>query len=409
MVIWYISKYASPQKYFFGTRHFYLAEEWVKMGNEAYIFTSNSSHLTDKLPQFKDKFFFEVINGIKTYWINTFSINSGSSSSIKRVLSWFDFERKLLLLDKKNISKPDVVIISSLSLLSVISGLYFSRKYKAKFIFEVRDIWPLSLMKLGNISKSHPFVLFLSIIEKLGYRKADAIVGTMPNLKEHVEQIIGKTDKCFTIPQGYSEDFYANQEKVNEIFIQQYIPKNKFTVAYTGTLNVNNPIDVLLDSAVKLKDEEVYFLIVGEGNRKNELVEKYKEFKKIKFAPYIPKNQINDLLRNYVDVAFDSFESDLAKFGLSRNKWIDYMLAGKPIICSYSGFQSMINEADCGSFVKYNDVNLLSEKILEYYKMPKTELLEMGESAKKYVLQNRSFRKLAQDYLDLINSLKSVI
>ena len=85
------------------------------------------------------------------------------------------------------------------------------------------------------------------------------------------------------------------------------------------------------------------------------------------------------------------------------------MLAGKPIICSYSGFQSMINEADCGSFVKYNDVNLLTEKILEYYKMPKTELLEMGESAKKYVLQNRSFRKLAQDYLDLINSLKSVI
>jgi len=35
MVIWYISKYASPVKYFFGTRHFYLAEEWVRLGTRS--------------------------------------------------------------------------------------------------------------------------------------------------------------------------------------------------------------------------------------------------------------------------------------------------------------------------------------------------------------------------------------
>ena len=70
MVIWYISKYASPQKYFFGTRHFYLAEEWVKKEHEVCVFTSNSSHLTDQLPVFNDKkdkacylFSFQASNG----------------------------------------------------------------------------------------------------------------------------------------------------------------------------------------------------------------------------------------------------------------------------------------------------------------------------------------------------------
>jgi hypothetical protein len=80
MVIWYISKYATPKNIFFGTRHFYLAEQWAKTGNEVCVFTSNSSHLTDKLPVFNGNYFYEEINEIRTYWLNTFKVDKGSSS-----------------------------------------------------------------------------------------------------------------------------------------------------------------------------------------------------------------------------------------------------------------------------------------------------------------------------------------
>jgi hypothetical protein len=81
-----------------------------------------------------------------------------------------------------------------------------------------------------------------------------------------------------------------------------------------------------------------------------------KDLPNVIFAPSVPKSMVNNLL-GFTDVCFDSFSSDLAKYGLSRNKWIDYMYAGKPIICSYSGFQSMINEVDSGSFVEFNNLN----------------------------------------------------
>ena len=402
MVIWYISKYASPQKYFFGTRHFYFAEEWVKTSNEVYVFTSNSSHLTDKLPVFKGIYLFEEINKVKTYWLNTFKLAKGSSSSLKRILSWFHFEWQFFFLDKKNIQKPDVIIVSSLSLLTVINGYLFSRKYKCKFVFEVRDIWPLSLVELGGFSRLNPFILLLTWIEKFGYQKANIIIGTMPNLAEHVENIIGKTNKCYTIPQGYSPNFYNNQENLDQSYIDEFIPKNEFIVAYTGTINSNNPIDVLIEAARILKDESVFFLIVGDGNRRDKLIEISKDLPKVIFAPSIPKNKVNFLLK-LTSVCFDSFSSDLAKFGLSRNKWIDYMYAGKPIICSYSGYKSMINESDSGSFVEYNNSELLADEIMKYSKMDSFELAAKGKRANEYIVNNRRFEVLAEKYIKLFN------
>ena len=403
MVIWYISKYASPQKYFFGTRHFYLAEEWTKNNHDVLVFTSNSSHLTDKLPTFKGRSYVEIINGVKTYWINTLKLKQGNSSSILRILSWFHFEWQLFWMDKKNLPKPDVVIISSLSLLTVLNGYWFSRKYNCKFVFEVRDIWPLSLMELGGFSKYNPLILFLSWIEKLGYKKANAIVGTMPNLKEHVKSVIGNSDKCYCIPQGFSQDFYDNQEFLEQDYIEKYIPKDKFIVAYAGTINANNPIDVLIDAARNLKESPIAFVIIGEGNKKEELINKSNDLPQVIFAPSIPKKKVKHFL-SFSSVCFDSFSSELAKYGLSRNKWIDYMYAGKPIICSYSGYKSMINESNSGSFVEYGDSDALTKEILLYFNMSGDERETMGKNAHQYIIQNRSFEKLSNDYLEIIEN-----
>ena len=151
MNIWYVSKYASPSKYFFGTRHFYLSEEWAKKGVDVTIITSNSSHLTNSLPKFKSLTFVEYINGVRTIWINTFK--SSKSSGILRVISWFDFDLKVLFFSKKKLLNPDVIIISSLSLTTLLPAWLLSKKYKAKLVFEVRDIWPLSILILGNYYK----------------------------------------------------------------------------------------------------------------------------------------------------------------------------------------------------------------------------------------------------------------
>lgn len=401
MNIWYISKYASPSKYFFGTRHFYLAEEWVKEDNNVCIITSNSSHLTDKLPKFKSSVFKEDVNGVLTIWLNT--LKSKNSAGISRVLSWFHFDLKLLFFNKKGIFKPDVIIVSSLSLTTVLPGYILSKRYKCKFVFEVRDIWPLSMIILGGYSKNNLFIRLLAWIEKFGYLKANLIVGTIPNLKAHVLQVTGKSLNCICVPQGISTRFYHEEQKsLSNDYLAENFTQGKFTICYAGTINANNPLSTLIHAAKKLvTHSDIQFVILGSGNKKDEMIALADKSPNILFPPTVEKSQMQSFLA-HVDVCYDSFESELAKFGLSRNKWMDYLYAEKPIICSFDGFQSILNEANCGTFVPYGDVDKLAETILYYSKLQKAERCEIGRNGKMFLLENRTFKTLSQKFLEAI-------
>ena len=394
--IWLICKYASPEKYFFGTRHFYFAEEWVKNGHEVTIFTSNASHLTDKLPQFPGSRMVEEIQGVHTVWLKV--LKTAKSSSAARVLSWLHFEWKVLTTSKRPFKKPDVIIASSLSILSIISGYLLARYYKARFILEIRDIWPLSAMQLGGYSSNHPFMWLLGKLEKFGYRKADLIVGTMPNLIEHVQEVEPNFKACVCIPQGIKEELLNGVEPLNEQYIAETFTPNAFKVAYAGTINPNNPIEVLLEAVSKLPEEEqVEAYILGSGSMLATYKEKYAFCNRIKFIPPIPKKQVKSFLQQ-TDLCFDSIDSEIARFGLSRNKWIDYMNAGRPIVCSYSGYQSMINEAMSGSFVPFGNVELLAKEIIMYKNLSIADRLAMGQRAQNYLKENRLFKKLSLEY-----------
>jgi glycosyltransferase involved in cell wall biosynthesis len=103
--------------------------------------------------------------------------------------------------------------------------------------------------------------------------------------------------------------------------------------------------------------------------------------------------------------------SKVWRYGQSLNKVIDYMWSGKPIVASYSGYKSMINEADCGTFIQPGNVGALRREIERYYQMTSDERAGMGARGKSWLLANRQYKKLALEYLNIIAGvlrLKSV-
>ena len=341
-----------------------MSKEWVQNGYDVTIFSSSKHHLVkSKYPKFKNSFLKENIDGIKIIWLKLIDYNY--AYSFKRILSWIQFEIKLLLINKKNLSKPDVIIVSSLSIFSIINGVFFRGNYKSRLIFEIRDIWPQSLIEIQKFSKKNPLIIILRWIEKFGYNNSNVIVGTMPNLKEHINSSIKKPTQCKTIPQGIREDYSKYLEKLPINYAENYIPKNKFIFAYTGSINKNNPIDTFLEIASEIKDSKIHFLILGDGDRKKHLVRNFSSFNNISFPPYIEKKYVVDFL-SHASVCIDSLLPGIGKYGISRNKWIDYMIASKPIICYYEGYQSIINEAKCGDFVEFGNTEALRRTLAKY-------------------------------------------
>jgi glycosyltransferase involved in cell wall biosynthesis len=137
---------------------------------------------------------------------------------------------------------------------------------------------------------------------------------------------------------------------------------------------------------------------VGDGSEKENLIQLAKGLKNVYFIPRISKKKIQSFLSNCTILHDSVMPVNLYSYGLSRNKWMDYMLSGKPMVVSYSGHVSLINEAGCGIVVPAGDPERLAAAILEYYYMDRRQLEETGRKGREFVLENRTFAKLAADY-----------
>lgn len=397
--IWCISKYAVPPKYGVGQRLFTLAREWERMGYRALVISSDSNHLA-QLPEFQSTYTRQTVDGVEAWWIRTLKYTR--SGSLRRFLSWVDFEWKLWRMPKRGLPTPDVVITSSLSLLTVLNGYRMKKKYGCKLVFEIRDIWPLTLVEEAGFPRWHPLVVLLGWVERFGYRHADVIVGTMPNLAEHVARVVAGSLRCACIPLGYDPDAVDGRESLPSGYAEAHIPEGKFIVAYAGTIGVANAMEPLLACVRAMRDaQDIHFLIIGDGGLLAEYKEKTHDLPNITFAPRVRKAQVPAILNRCHVLYFSARDSETWRYGQSLNKVVEYMLAAKPIIASYSGFPSMIDEAECGVFVPAGDVPALKAAILDYARRPPEELDAMGRRGRTWVIEHRSYPRLAEDYAKL--------
>lgn len=399
--IWYISKYFAHQTDKSpGGRSWFLVKEFYKQGYKPVVITSDSNKLVD-VPCLRKRVTTFSKDGVDVIWLKTLKYTV--AKSVRRVLSWFHFEFNLFFLNKSEIPKPDAIIVSSLSLLTIINGILLKKKYGCKLVFEIRDIWPLTIIEEGGFSPRNPFVIFLSFVERLGYQKSDIIVGTMPNLSEHVENIIGRVKPVKCIPMGFDPSMIEDTNEISLEYISKYLCKDYFNVVHAGTVGITNSLETFFKAAELLKDnKKIRFVIVGDGPLKNAYQKKYSHFSNIIFAPKVNKNQVQSVL-SFADVVYFSvFKSKVWEYGQSLNKVVDYMLSGKPVLASYSGYPSMIDEAECGFILPAEDFYSLANKIEELSLMSEEDLDSIGAKGREWILNNRKYEKLAKDYLSLL-------
>ena len=404
MNIWCISKYASPEKYSkISARFFYLTDEFNKLGHNTILITSDSNHLAT-FPKTDKTYNFEKIDNVPVYWIKTKKYTK--TASIGRVLSWFDFERKLFNFNIKHLDKPNVVIISSLSIFTILYGYYLKKKFGSFLVFEIRDIWPLTMVEEGGFSRWHPLVLLLGLIEKFGYKKSDLIVGTMPRLDIHIKNVLGKEQPFFCSPLGFNPENYT-EDNLSEIHsFKEIFPSNKIVIGYAGSMGITNALETLIETIKLLKDDNrIFFALVGSGDLRSEYEDHLRTCKNVIFLPRIEQKKVKYFLAACDILYLSTKDSKVWEYGQSMNKIVEYMLASRPIIASYSGFPSMINEANCGIYLKSADSKEVKKAILEMASKSVLEKECLGSNGRNWIYDNRQYNMLAKAYIEKIESM----
>lgn len=230
----------------------------------------------------------------------------------------------------------------------------------------------------------------------------------MPNLKTHVISVTGKKDiNCVCVPFGFEPSFYSQSAVSSQkAYLGVDLPKNKFIVGYAGSIGLTNGLEAIIDATKKMKnDNRFHFVFLGDGDLKNKLISDTKYQSNISFIPKANREDVQSLLVKCDLLYFSALKSKIWEYGWSPNKLIDYMMAGKPILASYSGYKSMINEAECGFFVPAEDIDALVKTLNEIILIPSLKLASMGLKGKEWIIRNRDWDFLAEKYWNSISKL----
>lgn len=404
MNILYIDHYAGAPALGMEFRPYYLSREWIKMGHRVTIIAGDFSHLRKNNPSVENDWDTELIDGIEFVWIKT---GRYKGNGVARALTMERFVRKIWAhsstIAKK--WKPDVVIASSTYPLDTYPAQRIAKKAGAQYIHEVHDMWPATLYEVGGMSKKNPFVVVMQIAENSAYRHCDKCVSLLPYSKEYMVEHGLKPEKWFNIQNGIIEEEWENPEPLMEEhrkFFDEH--KGKFIVGYFGGHALSNALDILLDTAKQIKDKNIIFVLVGSGVEKEGLI-KRKQIEKIDnvfFLPPVSKKSVPSLTQYFNASIILSKPSPLYRFGLCINKMYDSMMAGKPIICAISTSKTLVDEYDCGIHIIDVMPEAIAESVEALVHTSEDERRKMGESGKRAVIDNFTYKKLAEKFVRAI-------
>ena len=346
----------------------------------------------------------EVWNGIEIYRIPLIPRGSGSLGMIANYLS---FMVSGMLAGKMKNIKADLVFSFEVSpMTQVMTGISFAKKLHVPHYLYVQDLWPENVITVTGIRNP----LIIKPIDKMVdyiYKNSDEIFATSPSFVEAIcnRKVAVNREKVHYWPQ-YAEEFYKPIDKsiAKEAAAAYGIPNDdSFKIIFTGNVGTAQGIDILPQTAELLKNENIKFVIIGDGRYLEKLVSDIKSRQLEKMFIFVARQPAEKIpvLLSACDVAFISFADDeLWKMTIPA-KLQSYMACGMPIIAVADGeTKRIIEEAKCGWVCKMGDSRGLKKTIHEVMKI---DLQEMMKHSLCYY--NNNYKKEKEiskimDYLD---------
>lgn len=398
--LWILNHYAAAPDMPGGTRHFDLANVLVKKGYRVTIFASSFSYgrrREEKLMKGENSSE-EWIDEVRFMWLRTFPYKR---NDWRRILNMLSYMWRVIWIGIKIKEKPDAVVGSSVHLMAVFAAYILATVKKAKFIFEVRDLWPQTLIDLGNYNRNNPFIFFMRKLEKFLYKKANKIITLLPMASDYMTKLGILKDKIVWIPNVVDLKRFKEKNDGN-------VPNNHFILMYIGAHGKANSLDVILDAARIIQKKSIKgirIIFIGDGPEKENLIKKANRMnlKIVIFREPVPKKEASTIMEEASGFIFCLEDAPVFKYGISPNKLWDYMASSKPVIFSCNSVNNPIKEAKAGLTIPSKNSIRLANAIEKLYNMSDEERNQMGKNGRKYIEKFHDVEKLSKKFLEVIS------
>jgi len=379
-----------------------LAAELSVLGHEVHVLTAMPNYPAMEIhKQYRGLFFRkEFVQQIHIYrsWIYV----SKNRSIFSRLLNYFSFTFSSLFNSFRIKGDFDVLMCESPPLFLGMSGWAISKFKKAKFIFNVSDLWPESAEILGVITNRF-FLNLATKLEEFLYRSSFMVTGQTQGIVKNIKDRV--PDKMVHwLPNGVDESIFNTRIDPERRIISGFA-KDDFLILYAGIIGIAQGLDVILDASLRLpKDSKIKFLLLGEGPEKERLMARKKKenLDRIYFLNLIDRAEVPAFVSS-IDAAVIPLKKMDLFLGAIPSKIFENLALEKPILLGVDGEAKdlFIKDAQCGLFFEPENAHALAREAGFLENNPQ-EVMEMGRKGKEYVKKNFIRKDIVNKWMEVL-------
>lgn len=391
--VWIVNHYAQDPGGPGGTRHFMLARALREHGWEASLIAASVELNTQRqrLAPFEPARI-EQRDGVRLCWVRTPEYRGSGVGRMRNMLS---FARRLLgPRAVRGLPEPDAIIGSTVHPFAAAAAALLAARRRVPFLFEVRDIWPETLVALGRLRRYSPVTFVLAWLERWLCRRACRILAVMPGYAGHAAAFGVDPARVVYLPNG------VDLAEVGPV--AEYRKARPFRILYLGAHGTANDLGTLLEAMRLVADApagaDIHCDLIGEGTLKPALEQQAARLglDNVRFLPPVPKAQVYAAGRQaQAYIICSRALPSVYRFGVSMNKLFDYLAMGRPVIAALEALNNPVAEAGAGLSVAPEQPQVLAEAILRLAAMDETALRQMGLNGRAFVESQHEVRRLA--------------
>jgi glycosyltransferase involved in cell wall biosynthesis len=315
----------------------------------------------------------------------------------------------VVLVVQSRFRRPDAIIGSTVHPFAAAAALVAARIRGARFLFEIRDLWPQTLVDMGAMPSGSIAARGLWWMEAVLVRRAEIVITLLPRMAEYLAQRGLPTDRILYLPNGVRSRMdppEAAPRHVSEM-LDRLEAEGRFVVGYVGAHGRANGLQVIVDAAARLQsegDRRIHVVLVGDGPEKPGLLASARDLglANVTFVDPVARAAVAAVLHRLDAAILHLSYVDVFRYGISPNKLFDYMANECPVLFACESGNDPVTEAGAGISLPPEDPAALAAAMRQMAGLPHRERRRMGAAGRRYIERNHDLERLAArlgDYL----------
>ena len=413
--VWIVNQYAvAPDRpAAAGSRHYDLARLLVARGDRVTIFAAGVSHLTGREERLGPGRLYRTdwFGGVRFVWLRTLPYRGNTWRRSANMLTYL----VTFLVVQTRHGRPDVIVGSTVHPFAAFGAWLAAKLRGARFVLEIRDLWPQTLVDIGAIRPGSPGERLLRRLEAFLVRRASVVITLLPGMRQYLDGQGLPAEHVMYIPNGVDLSVFgalapdavgAPGPVVRSLEeIRRLRADGRFVLGYVGTFGRVNSVAVIVRAAEIAERQapgRIGLVLVGDGPDRDDLEGLASSIPAVALCPAIAKKFVPAILGALDGTVVHATATPVYRYGISFNKLFEYMAAGRPVVFACESAYDPVTAAGAGITIQPNDAERIAEAFLQLAGLTPEARQAMGTAGRAYVERHHDLTHLGEVFATVL-------